>query len=357
MSASGLIGIALIAFLWADSFATPLDPGRGWTLAVIFAVLLYVTILIHELAHAMVARMTGAKVQSIELWVLGGFTRYIPSKDSAWRDGVVSVSGPLATFAVAAACRLSVHALTTPGEPRSSAVLVLSALGWTNLIMGIYNLLPGLPLDGGGVVRSIVWGATGSARRGTIVAAYGGYVVAVLLFASPFLLAAKAGTSPDITGVVFGALIGAFVAQGASASLKSAQMKERIPTLEVRSLTRRAIPADKDLPLAEALRRMVESGAGAIVVVDPDNKPVGLAEEAAVAAVPEARRPWVAVSNVSRALDPRAVLSVTLTGEPLLQALDAHVAREYLVLDESGLVYGVLTRTDVERALGMPASN
>jgi CBS domain-containing protein len=102
---------------------------------------------------------------------------------------------------------------------------------------------------------------------------------------------------------------------------------------------------------------MIESGAGAIVVVDPDNKPVGLAEEAAVAAVPEARRPWVAVSNVSRALDPRAVLPVTLTGEPLLQALDAYVAREYLVVDESGLVYGVLTRTDVERALGLPASN
>lgn len=356
MSASGLIGIGLIAFLWAESFATPQDPGRGWILALIFAVLLYVTILIHELAHAIVARMTGAKVQSIELWVLGGFTRYVPAKDSAWRDGVVSVSGPLATLAVAGVCAVSTRALSTPGEPRSSAVLVIAALGWTNLIMGVYNLLPGLPLDGGGVVRSLVWGVTGSQYRGTVVAAYGGYAVAGLLFASPFLLAAAVGTTPDITGVIFGALIGAFVAQGASAALRSAALHERIPTLHLRTLTRRAIPVDRDLPLAEAIRRMEAAGAGSVVVVDQAYAPVAIAEEAAVSAVPEARRPWVAVSNVSRALDPRAVLSVTLEGEALLEALDAYVAREYLVVDENGLVYGVLARGDVERALGLPAS-
>ena len=356
MSTSGLIGVGLIAFLWADTFATPGDPGSGWILAVIFAVLLYVAILVHELAHAVVARMTGAQVHSIELWVLGGFTRYVPSKTSAWREGLVSVSGPIATLVVAFGCWVATAALSTPGELRSSTALVIAALGWTNLIMGIYNLLPGLPLDGGGVLRAIVWGFSGSQRRGTIVAAYGGYVVAALLFISPFLLAARVGRAPDITGVLFGALIGAFVAQGANAALKAANMQERIPSLELRSLTRRAIPVARDVPLAEAIRRMVDAGAGALVVVDHENKPVALAEEAAVAAVPEARRPWVEVSNVSRALDPRAVLPVTLIGEPLLQALDAYVSREYLVTDEQGLVYGVLARVDVERALGLSTS-
>jgi CBS domain-containing protein len=85
--------------------------------------------------------------------------------------------------------------------------------------------------------------------------------------------------------------------------------------------------------------------------VDHDDQPVGIAQEAAVAATPEQRRPWVPVSSVSRSLDPAAVVRVDASGRDLLAAMQAHPSGEYLVLDDHDRVVGVLAAADVDRAL------
>ncbi len=118
----------------------------------------------------------------------------------------------------------------------------------------------------------------------------------------------------------------------------------------MRGLTRRAIPVQADLPLAEALRRAVDAGARGLVVVDRQDKPTALVNEAAVMATPEHRRPWVQVGEFARSLEPGMVISAELAGEQLVRALQAAPATEYLVVEPTGEVYGVLAAADVERA-------
>jgi CBS domain-containing protein len=105
-----------------------------------------------------------------------------------------------------------------------------------------------------------------------------------------------------------------------------------------------------DVPVAEALRRLNESGATALVVTDSEQRPTGLVSEAAVAATPEERRPWVNVGSVARRLEPGLVLRTDLSGEDMLTALQQTPATEYLVQDPDGRVRGVLSAADVQRA-------
>jgi hypothetical protein len=103
--------------------------------------------------------------------------------------------------------------------------------------------------------------------------------------------------------------------------------------------------------VAEAVRRAQAAGAGALVVVDAADRPVAIVEEAAVAAMPAQRRPWVPVGDVARRIDPDLVLDADLEGEPLVEAINRRPAPEYLLRDRQGLVYGVLVLADVERVL------
>ncbi|MGH3355443.1 MAG: site-2 protease family protein, partial [Nocardioidaceae bacterium] len=124
----------------------------------------------------------------------------------------------------------------------------------------------------------------------------------------------------------------------------------RLPALKARSLARRAIAVPPDLPLAEGLRRAQGAGAGAMVVVTGDGRPSGVVNEAAVTATPEARRPWVSCSSVARDLQPGLLLDAEIDGERLLRAMQATPATEYILLEPSGDVFGVLSTTDVDTA-------
>lgn len=129
-----------------------------------------------------------------------------------------------------------------------------------------------------------------------------------------------------------------------------ARLRERLPELRARNLTRRAVPVTADTPLSEALRRANEAGARALVVVDGQGEPTALVREAAIAGVPEHRRPWIAVGGLAQDLKPGLRVSADLAGEDLLETLRATPATEYLVVEETGEVYGVLSTADVERA-------
>jgi CBS domain-containing protein len=109
-----------------------------------------------------------------------------------------------------------------------------------------------------------------------------------------------------------------------------------------------AVPAS--LPLAEALRRLAEAGAGALVVTASDGQATGLVNEAAVSATPVERRPWITVQDVARAVVPDVVLRSDLAGQDLIEALRTHPASEYLVVEPTGVIAGVLAAADLERA-------
>lgn len=347
---SSLLGILIISYLWFDNFrlASAYDDGRAYVLTGAFAVLFYVTILGHELAHAVAARMSGFPVSGITLWWLGGFTSFQRTVPSALRDGLIAAAGPVSSFLIGLGCAV-VAAATYDGN--QDVRLLAFALATSNIFLAVYNALPGLPLDGGNVLRAVVWGITRDERRGTVVAAWGGRVVAVLVACLPFWFAFRGGYSPDLVSVVFSVAIAAFIWQGASQALRSAEINARVPRLSARALARTAVVVAADTPLAEALRQAEAASATALVVVDAAGRPTAIASPAAVDAVPEDRRPWVPVSSVSSAFDPRAAVSAELVGAELLQALMAVPSDTYLVVDPTGQRVGVLAASDVEDAL------
>jgi len=346
---SGVAGIALIAWLWhAQLGADPSSTLEVLILALVFSVLFYVSILGHELAHAWTAAAFRYPVHSITLWVLGGFTSFERRISSWWRDALISAAGPVASVVIGVGW-LVVAASPVAADPRVEGVA--RALGFTNVFLGIYNALPGLPLDGGNVLRSLIWGMSGNERRATVIAAWAGRVVAVGVFVLPLWFSVRSGTPPQITDFLFTGFVAAWLFAGASDALRKATILSRVPELAARALVKPAVIVPHDLPLAEALRRREESQMGAIAVSDSAGQVYAVAQEEAVSAVPPERRPWVPVSSVSASLDPLARLHVDLSGEPLLRAMQDHPAKDYTVHDSTGTVLGLLAMSDVERAL------
>ncbi|MGO4754776.1 CBS domain-containing protein, partial [Streptomyces sp. 2MCAF27] len=194
---------------------------------------------------------------------------------------------------------------------------------------------------------------------GTIAAAWTGRALAVaVLVGLPLATqtggfgneAEGFGSVDSLTDALLAAILAAIIWTGAGNSLRMARLRERLPDLRARTLTRRAVPVAADTPLSEALRRANEAGARALVVVDGQGAPTAVVREAAIVGVPEHRRPWVAVSGLAQDLKEGMRVSAELTGEELLDTLRATPATEYLVVEDTGEIYGVLSTADVERA-------
>jgi Zn-dependent protease len=327
-----------------------------------YAVLLYLSVLVHELGHALVAMRLGVPVRRITLQLLGGVTEMGGQARTAGREFLVAAAGPVLSLGLGVLALLGVRALGGdvgdvfdgpaggPGLSVGIAVVLLDALMFANFVVGVFNLLPGLPLDGGVLLRSAVWKLTGRPYTATVVAAWVGRVLALLLVALPVLLQLLTGEPPGLIFWFWCALLAGFIWFGATAAMHGAMVRERLPRLRARILTRRAIPVLGDVPLSEALRRADESGARGLVVVDAEGRPVGLVNEASVTATPAQRRPWVQVATLARRLEPGLVLSADLVGEELVHAMRATPATEYLVVDTEGAIFGVLAAADVERA-------
>jgi Zn-dependent protease len=330
------------------------DAFGNWRYAIAFgfAVLLYLSVLLHELAHSVVAKSFGLPVRRIVIYFLGGVSEIEKEPDSPGREFAVAVAGPALSFALGGIFfgiwKLMDHPTSSVGF--AAVQYLVTALWVSNLVVGVFNMLPGLPLDGGRVLRSAVWALTRKPLAGTTVAAWTGRAMAVGVLIYAMLTTRDATSGSGLYTLVWAAFIASFIWIGASQSLTVARLRERIPMLHARALTRRAIPVTSDVPLSEALRRAATVGARSLLIVDHDGKPTAIVHEAAVAATPLERHPWVQVGTLSRALRPGMTLNTDLSGEALLQALRATPAPEYLVTEADGAIFGVLSAADVEHA-------
>lgn len=345
---SWLLVAALISVMLAPA-VDRVEPGLGgwkYLAGLAFAVLLYLSVLLHEASHALMAKRFGLPVSSITLHFLGGVTEIDGEPDTPGREFGVSVVGPLTSIAVGiAAIPLAVLA------PDSSLLeLAAKGLAGANLVVGVLNLVPGLPLDGGRVLRAVVWKITGNPHQGTIVAGWGGRVAALAVLVYPFARQAVTGAQAGISDFVFAIVIASFLWSGASASIVSARVRRRLPALQARSLARRTLAVPHDLPLAEAVRRAQDERAGSIVVLDSTGRPSAIVNEAAVLATPDDRRPWLPVSAVARSLEPGLTIPADMSGEPLILAMQKAPASEYLLVHPDGSIFGVLVTDDVDKA-------
>ncbi|AUH43915.1 site-2 protease family protein [Streptomyces sp. CMB-StM0423] len=321
-----------------------------YVIALFFAVAFYASVLVHELAHTRVALHYKLPVRRIQLQFFGGVSEIEKESETPGREFWLAFAGPLLSLVLAGGFY---GALQLVEEDTVPAVL-LAALTISNLIVAIFNLLPGLPLDGGRMLRAAVWKVSGKPMTGTVVAAWVGRALAVAtLIGLPLFTHSRAsdpGSVDTVTDALLAAILAAIIWTGAGNSLRMARLRERLPELRARALTRRAAPVTADTPLSEALRRAEAAGARALVVVDGRGNPTGVVRGSAIAQTPAHRRPWVAVSSLSQDLTDEMKLSAELTGEQLLEHLRESPHSEYLVVEETGHIYGVLATSDVERA-------
>jgi len=285
-------------------------------------------------------------VRRILLYPLGGFSEIEREPPTPGREFLVSAAGPALSLALAAGGYGLMHVVA----PDTVAGTLVSQLRWANLVVGIFNLLPGLPLDGGRMLRAVIWKLTGRQSTATIAAAWAGRVLAVSLFVLPFVFGAVNGTGGDLVTVLWLAVIAVFMWTGAGQAIKATRFRERLPALQARRLARKAVSVAADTPVAEAIRRAEENQARAVVIVDHEDKPIAILNETAVMATPEQRRPWLEAGALARTLEPSLVLSADLSGLALLDAIRRAPATEYLLVEPSGQVYGVLAARDVDHA-------
>ncbi|REF38352.1 site-2 protease family protein [Thermasporomyces composti] len=344
----------LVALLIAYIFKPVIDsqvPGLGvWSFVAAFgfAVLLYASVLVHEISHVLVARRFGLPVRAITLQFLGGLSEIEREPQTPWREFLVAVVGPLTSLAISAA---AAGVLVGVGGGPALVELCLIQLAWTNLLVGLFNLLPGLPLDGGRIIRAGIWAVTRRPHLATKVAGWAGRAVAILVLALPWFLASGTDGTPSLLYIVWSLVLAMFLWAGSTQALMSARIRGKLPGISARALARRAVPVPPELPLAEAIRRAQEARAGSLVVVDREGRPTGVVSEAAVIATPTHRRPWISVGDVARRVEPGLVLATDLSGEDLIRAMGALPATEYLLVDPDGQVYGVLSTADVDGAL------
>lgn len=347
----------IVALLISLTFAPRIEqvePGLGfwkYVAGFVFAVVLYLSVLLHEASHAVTAQRLGYGVNSITLHFLGGMTEIDGQSRRPRHEFWIAVVGPLTSIAVGLAA-VGLWFVVPAGLIR----VAIEGLAGANLVIGVLNLVPGLPLDGGRVLKALVWGASGNQHRATIVAGWGGRLAALALLAWPLVQEPLFGVEPTLMDIVLVFILGLFLWTGATAAMAHARLRERLPALVARPLARRTLTVPSDLPLGEAVRRAQEARAGSIVTVSLDGRPLGIVSEAAVSAMPEERRPWVPVSTVARAIEEGLTLPATVAGEDLVLAISRRPAEEYLLVEADGSIYGVLATADVDRAFRENAS-
>lgn len=306
-------------------------------IAIAIAVALLLSVAVHEFAHAVMARCLGIGVRGIHLWGLGGSTALETEPTTARAQYLVSVAGPL-TNVLIGGISAAVWATSTAGTvPYELGLRIAGA----NALLAIYNLLPGLPLDGGQMLRAGVWATTGDKITGLKAAGYGGFFAAGV---TTLLALAETRNGGDYGLFTF--LVAGFIAMQAQQAVRSATIARRLPSVVAGRLARTALVVDADLPVAEAIRRAAAAGHPAVIFRHPGQADLVLSE-ALLAAVPEARRPWVPLSSVVTVASP---LDASLSGEDLLSALRRTTQGEHVVMNGGRLV-GVLRVADVAAAL------
>lgn len=342
----------IFALLVAQSAVTVADrrlPGlaeaRVFLLVAVVAVGFLASLVLHELGHALVAQRLKFDVHSVTIFGFAGFTEYKPEARTPRSAFYVSVSGPLVNL-VLGALATALYAVV-PADTIGGVILL--ELAFINLALGVFNLAPGLPLDGGHVLQAAVWRVTGNKMRGTRVAAYVGFLVAALL--------GLWALSLDTFGAsLITLLLAIWLGTSAFSSLRQLTVRSRLPGLSAGSLARPALPVDGNVPLAEALRRAQEAGASALVAVDSRGEPVAVMNGAAADSTPADRRPWVTLASVSRPVTDELRVDATTSGEDLLGLLQTRPATEYLVLGADGLPVGVLAAVDLVARLDPQAA-
>ncbi len=351
LSWSWLLIAAVITLAFGPQIqrALPSLGGGAYAVALGYAVLLALSVLAHEAAHALTGCAFGQRTEEIALTLWGGHTQFRSPSARPLDTVLTAMAGPTANLVLAGLAHLAARAVAGPSVP----ALLLEVTVWANLLLAAFNALPGTPLDGGRMVESAVWAATGSRARGVEAAGWAGRVVAVGVLAAVLGPPILAGRAPDLFVVVLAAWVALTLWRGADDAVRHGRWSRRLETLRLEQVETPAVALPEHLGVAEALAQ-ADDGRRAVVAVDGAGRPRGVLDLTAAVALTPARRTTTPLAAVAVALAPEAVLvrdDVPASGPDLAARLADPQTPVWVLTDAHGLVRSVVPRATILAAV------
>ena len=334
--------LALVTWSLADQFFPSIYHWSDityWSTAFISALMLFVSVLIHELAHSLVAKARGFEVEGITLFLLGGVSNLGAEASEPKDEFVISAVGPATSLALSGIFWLALQAFQGRVTPIPAIFAYLAVI---NLLLAIFNLLPAFPLDGGRVLRSVVWGVTGNFDKATKIAMRGGQFFGIIFAAFGIYQLLQ----DNFLGGIWLAFIGWFLFTAASSSQQQTQTETPMKGIFVRDIMNRHVSSiEPDLLMSEAVyNHFLRYGTRALPVCEGDQLR-GILTLTDVKRVPQDQWNWVKVRHAMT----RMPLQSVSPNDELNQALDVlaeHSLNQAPVLEEGRLV-GMLSRAEI----------
>jgi len=345
----------LVAWLgYADPSISRLGPVGRWSVALFASVLFFGSVLAHELAHALVARRRGLVIKEITLFFFGGAASLEREAPTARTEFLVAIVGPLTSGAVGVL--FLVVTVVVSGMPGVWADVTQSTAFWlgaSNVLLCIFNLFPGFPMDGGRVVRAIAWGVTKDFVRATKFASVVGRITGQLIVLAGLLLALSGGAGAIINGIWL-VLIGWFVSRAASWSYRHAALERLLDGVSVGDIMETNVPViGPNLTLDVIDEHATQAGQTGFFAVVADGALIGTIDAVQIRRVSRGRRTTTRVGEVMSRGD--AIVTLTVP-QPIMEAIDRFersAAAAFPVVDVQNTrqLLGMLTRDGLLHAL------
>jgi len=347
-----LVVAALIAWSIATGILPAAAPGQTpaayWTAGVVSAFVYLASLLAHELAHSIVAMRRGVKVEGITLWLFGGVSRFSSESSSPGAQAWITFVGPL-TSLLLGVLFLLVGAVVGGGANSALLSASLAWLGYINILLGVFNLLPAFPLDGGRILQSLIWRGTGDRLRATRIAARIGMAFAFLFIAYGLITFFAAG-SP--IGGVWAVFLGWFLLSAARAEEASGLIRQALSRITVADvMTPNPVQAPDDISVEEALHGYVlTSRHSTFPTHDASGHLSGLLTMAALKNVAQDARATTRIREIICPLDKVSTATPADPATNLLDVSDGCSEGRTLVVD-NGLLVGIISPSDISRLM------
>src|ERR1700737_4218929 len=349
--------LLVIAFLIASSLATNLLPSAApgqtssayWTAGIISAFVYLACLLAHELAHSVVDTRRGVRVDGITLWLFGGVSRFSSESASPGAQAWITFVGPLTSLLLGVAFFLASVAIGGGASNPGLLAATLSWLGYINLLLGVFNLLPAFPLDGGRLLQSLIWVRTHDRLRATRIAARIGRAFSFLLIAYGLITFFASGS---IIGGVWSVFLGWFLLSAARAEEAGGLIRQALSGISVAEvMTPNPVQAPDNISVEDALHSyMLASRHSTFPTHDAGDRLSGLLTLAALKNVAPNARATTLIKEIICPLDKVSTVRPADPATSLLDAAEGCSEGRTLVVDNGRLV-GIVSPSDINRLL------